>query len=56
MLEHLDKIQEDAISSLELVADLEALENWRVAYLGRSSPLMGVFDQLGQLPKDERPA
>ncbi|MEJ2163875.1 MAG: phenylalanine--tRNA ligase subunit alpha [Robiginitalea sp.] len=34
----------------------EALEEWRVINLGRSSPLMGVFDQLGQLPKEDRPA
>lgn len=55
MLEQLEKIQEEALSTLELVEDQDALENWRVAYLGRSSPLMGVFDQLRQLPKEERP-
>ncbi|MGW8251883.1 MAG: phenylalanine--tRNA ligase subunit alpha, partial [Anaerolineales bacterium] len=27
----------------------------RVAHLGRSSPLMGVFDKLGQVSKEERP-
>lgn len=56
MLEQLEKIEQDALSNLEMMDDQQALESWRVAYLGRSSPLMAVFDQLGQLPKDERPA
>ena len=56
MLEQLEKIKQDALSNLELIDDQESLESWRVAYLGRSSPLMTVFDQLRQLPKDERPA
>lgn len=55
MLEQLEKIEQDALSNLELMDDQESLESWRVAYLGRSSPLMTVFDQLRQLPKDERP-
>jgi phenylalanyl-tRNA synthetase alpha chain len=56
MLETLDKIKKDALSALEKVENKDALEEWRVANLGRSSPLMGVFDQLRQLPKEERPA
>jgi len=57
MLEQqLESIEQEAISTLDNVDDAEALETWRVANLGRSSPLMGVFDQLGQLPKEERPA
>jgi phenylalanyl-tRNA synthetase alpha chain len=56
MLEQLEKIEQDALSTLETMEDVESLESWRVANLGRSSPLMVVFDQLGQLPKDERPA
>jgi phenylalanyl-tRNA synthetase alpha chain len=55
MLEQLKRIEYDALSNLENVDDQEALERWRVANLGRSSPLMGVFDQLRQLPKEERP-
>jgi phenylalanyl-tRNA synthetase alpha chain len=56
MLDMLDQIKIDALSSLEKVKDQDELESWRVTNLGRSSPLMGVFDQLGQLPKEERPA
>jgi len=56
MLQKLDEIQRAALSALEAVDDESALEDWRVAHLGRSAPLMSVFDQLGGLPKDERPA
>jgi phenylalanyl-tRNA synthetase alpha chain len=56
MLEKLEGIEQEALSALDAIEDSEALEIWRVNYLGRSSPLMSIFDQLGQLPKDERPA
>ena len=56
MLDHLEAIEQEALSALDGVEDQEALESWRVANLGRSSPLMEVFDQLRELPKEERPA
>jgi phenylalanyl-tRNA synthetase alpha chain len=55
MLAQLDQIEAGALAALQAVADETSLEAWRVATLGRSSPLMGVFDQLGGLPKEERP-
>jgi len=56
MLETLDQIEREAISKLEKVQDEEALQQWKVENLGRSSPLMAIFDRLGGLPKEERPA
>jgi phenylalanyl-tRNA synthetase alpha chain len=56
MLEQLDQIEKTALSVLGEILDDEQLESWRVAHLGRSSPLMQVFDKLGQLPREERPA
>ena len=56
MQEQLETIKRDGLTALEPIDDSDALENWRVAHLGRSSPLMDVFNQLGQLPKEERPA
>ena len=56
MLEKLKEIEQNALSALESVKDQAALEAWRVAHLGRSSPVMGVFSGLGQLSKEERPA
>jgi phenylalanyl-tRNA synthetase alpha chain len=56
MLDELNQIEKNALESLQSVADVAALEAWRVAQLGRSSPLMGVFAGLGKLSKEERPA
>lgn len=55
MLDKLEQIEEQALSSLSALEDESALEQWRVKNLGRNSPLMKVFDQLSQQPKEERP-
>ncbi len=55
MLEQLNEIEKAALESLDSVADQAALEAWRVAHIGRSSPLMQVFAGLGKLSKEERP-
>jgi len=51
-LEH-EKIA--ALTALEEVVSTEALEAWRVAHLGKSSPVMQAFSDLGKLPAEERP-
>jgi phenylalanyl-tRNA synthetase alpha chain len=56
MLDKLKEIERAALSALESVQDQAALDSWRVAHLGRSSPVMLVFSGLGQLSKEERPA
>lgn len=56
MLEKLSEIEKAGLAALEAVRDEAALEQWRVAHLGRSSPLMQVFDGLGSLDKEQRPA
>jgi phenylalanyl-tRNA synthetase alpha chain len=56
MLQELDKIEQAALVALKDITLEDELEHWRVAHLGRSSPLMSLFDQLGGLPKEERPA
>ena len=55
MQSQLIEIEKTALAALVEVNDENAVEQWRVAYLGRSSQLMLVFDQLGGLPKAERP-
>ena len=55
MLEKLNEIEKTALESLAAVADESALETWRVANIGRSSPVMNVFSQMGGLSKEERP-
>ncbi len=56
MFDQLGIIESEALSTLESVGDDGDLERWRVTHLGRSSALMNTFDQLGNLPKEERPA
>jgi phenylalanyl-tRNA synthetase alpha chain len=56
MLKKLDQIEDEALSALDTVDDLDMLEQWRIENLGRSSSLMNVFDQIGEMPKEERPA
>ena len=56
MIKQLDQIEGEALAALDGIDGDERLEGWRVATLGRSSPLMQVFDKLGQMPKEERPA
>ena len=56
MLNQLDDIQEAALKALETIQDEDTLQSWRVTYMGRSSPLLQVFDKLGQAPKEERPS
>jgi phenylalanyl-tRNA synthetase alpha chain len=55
MLPQLKTIQQDGLDALGTLQDEVELENWRIKYLGRSSQLMRVFDQLGKLPKEDRP-
>jgi phenylalanyl-tRNA synthetase alpha chain len=56
MLEQLKEIEKTALESLNSITDQSALDAWRVANVGRSSPLMLVFAGLGKLSKEERPA
>jgi phenylalanyl-tRNA synthetase alpha chain len=55
-MDELKQIEQNALAELGAIQDQEALEKWRILHLGRNSPLMQVFDRLGQLPKDQRPA
>ncbi len=56
MLESLNQIERQALNELEATQDEDSLQRWKVAHLGRNSPLMRVFDHLGALPKEERPS
>ena len=56
MLDKLNEIEKTALEALSTINDPAALEAWRVAHIGRSSPMMQVFAGLGKLSKEERPA
>lgn len=56
MLDKLNEIEKSALESLAAAGDQTGLDAWRVANLGRSSPLMQFFSGLGKLSKEEKPA
>ena len=55
MLDRLNEIEKAALESLASITDQAALDAWRIANVGRSSPLMQVFAGFGKLSKEERP-
>jgi phenylalanyl-tRNA synthetase alpha chain len=55
VLNELEQMQQVALNALAQVEDEAGLNNWRIAYTGRSAPIMVVFSRLPQLPKELRP-
>ena len=55
MLDKLNDVENTGLDALQAVQDEAALEAWRVAHLGRSSGLMQIFSQFGELSKEEKP-
>lgn len=52
----LDAIRTEALGAIAAAADDAALQELRVRYLGRKSPLTAALRGLGKLPKEERAA
>jgi phenylalanyl-tRNA synthetase alpha chain len=55
MKEQLSALEKKALWELENVADASALEQFRIAYLGKKGQLTTVLKQLGTLSAEERP-
>ena len=56
MLDQLNEIQETGLAALAVISDEEALNQWKISYLGRNSAIMDVFKNMGSLPKEQRGA
>ncbi len=56
MTQELQQLRERALAELEQAETPEALEAWRLAYLGRSGQVTLALRGIGQLPAEERPA
>src|SRR5512137_1139553 len=56
MLDQINASEQAALAALEAVTTPEALEQWRVTHLGRSSRLMTILGDIGKLSKEDRPA
>ena len=55
MLTELKEVREAALRELEGLSDLEALDGWRVAYLGKKGKVTQLVRSVGKLPREERP-
>ncbi len=53
-LDEIQALRDAALGELASVQDAEALERWRVAYLGRNAPLNQVLSGLGKLAPEQR--
>ena len=53
--EQLQQMQTEAVAALETAADLAALQQIRVHYLGKKGALTEVLKGVGSLPPDQRP-
>ena len=56
MATELEQVLNDAQAAVNGAADLRALDDVRVRYLGKSGVFTEQLKQLGKLPKEERPA
>ncbi len=55
MLEQFEQIGRRALADLEAVADLKALEDYRIKYLGRKGLVTDLLSRIGSLPKEDKP-
>jgi phenylalanyl-tRNA synthetase alpha chain len=55
MLEQFEKISADALAELRKVADLKALEDFRIKYLGRKGQIIQMLSQIGKFPLEQKP-
>lgn len=56
MHDNLIQLRAEALAALAAASDVEALEAWRVRFLGRKGALAEAMKVLGTLPREERPA
>ena len=54
-MQSLEDIKAEAAAAIEAAADVAALEELRVSYLGKKGALTGMLKGLGQLSAEERP-
>ncbi|MBI1842546.1 MAG: phenylalanine--tRNA ligase subunit alpha [Verrucomicrobia bacterium] len=56
LLNEIEPLRNEALHALTAAADLAALDQARVQFLGAQGRVTGLMKQLGSLPKEERPA
>jgi phenylalanyl-tRNA synthetase alpha chain len=56
LLEDIQQIRDQALGELGQVDSAEALEAWRIRYLGSKGAIKAAMQRLKEVPKDEKPA
>lgn len=56
ILDQIEPLKQAALSDLQQAADLAALDRAKSVHLGANGRFTGLLKQLGQLPREERPA
>lgn len=56
MLDTLAEMENTGLAELAAVADADALEQWRIAYLGTKGKLKAVMPMMKDVPKEQKPA
>ncbi len=54
--EQIEVISKQAAAELAGIADVAALEQFRIKFLGAKGAIKGLMTLLGQVPKDQKPA
>jgi phenylalanyl-tRNA synthetase alpha chain len=55
MLEQIDQLEAEAQAALDQAQDAEALEQFRITYLGQKGKVRGLMGQIKDVPKDQKP-
>jgi len=56
MLDQIAALQAEAEAAIAAAADEAALEEARIKYVGRNGLVRGLFQKLGSVPKEDKPA
>jgi phenylalanyl-tRNA synthetase alpha chain len=56
MLDEISDLRREAEDRLAALNNLQELQNWRSAYLGRAGSVPGMLRRVGTLPREERPS
>lgn len=54
MLEQVEELLHTALSALDKITELKELEEWRIRFVGRKSPLTQILRSISTLPLEER--
>jgi len=56
MVDGLDALEKEGLAALASVEDAEALERWRIDFVGGSGRVKSAMEALKSVPKDQKPA